>query len=574
MFKKLLSNLSFNPSLINQVAFYTKRIHKEERIRRTGFIMLTLAFAIQLFSVVSPPQPTLASSNNDLITGGVSSVAGAVQACQTNRAGYKDILEYYGISCTDVSKSTTVTLQSTDYNRQLFSMGHLAYGKAGETPVTINNNTLWFRYLWSWDTAGPSAYQALKFTNSQGVTFFILYDCGNLVSIGLPVAPPALQITKATIPDYPANGSKVSPGQIIGYRVYFSNTGGTSANSVTVEDPIPANTTATGWQGTGAANGLGINSEPFPDHPSELHAWWIYSQMPAGATNYFVDYTVRVNNVADGSSICNVAYIRSNETKIKQSNQICMTVQNQPAPVKSGPPVVVQQQPIIPPTTTIPVCRYNSSLPANSSSCKPCTASRDIEDQISCLTFAKTASNLTQHIINADGTTAQPSDKIVYTLKIINKGTTTLKGFIIQDNLSDVLDYASITDLHGGKIDTSGNINWPATDIAAGQTVERLIDIKVKDQIPQTPASTSDPGHFDLVMTNTYGNTINIKVPAGPVKAAAVAATVLPNTGPGTSIIMAAGLTMVVAYFFARTRLVAKELEIVRSEHTSTVGAF
>ena len=34
MFKKLLSNLPYNPSLIGQVSFYAKRLHAEEKIRR------------------------------------------------------------------------------------------------------------------------------------------------------------------------------------------------------------------------------------------------------------------------------------------------------------------------------------------------------------------------------------------------------------------------------------------------------------------------------------------------------------------------------------------------------------
>ena len=52
MFKKLISNLPFNPSLIGQVSFYAKRLRKEESIRRAGFGFMALAMFIQLFAVI------------------------------------------------------------------------------------------------------------------------------------------------------------------------------------------------------------------------------------------------------------------------------------------------------------------------------------------------------------------------------------------------------------------------------------------------------------------------------------------------------------------------------------------
>ena len=580
-FKKLVSNLPFNPSLIDKVSFYAKRLHKEAAVRRTGVVFLLLALAVQMFVVISPPQQTLlASPNNDLIDGGIGSAADAAGACRANRAHYGDILQYYAISCDDVSRAATIPLQSTDFNRQLYSMGRQAYGKAGETPTTINGTTYYFRYLWSWDTGGASNYQALKLTSDNGETFYILYNCGNLVHVGLPTAPPALQITKATIPGsgYPTGGATVTPGQIIGYRVYFSNTGGSAANTVFVEDPIPANTTWTGWQGTGGTTHLGVDSGAFPGHAAgTLHAWWGFGQMPAGATNYYVDYTTKVNNVPTGTSICNVAFIRSNEYPIKQSNQICMTVQAPQPPIPGHPnppsPPPPPPSPVIPPPTVTPMCQFNPSLPQNSPACKPCANSQNIQDILSCLIYSKNATNITQHIANADGTTAQAGDKIEYTLTIKNPAKTKMPKFTIQDGMGDVMDYADITNTHGGTVDSFGNVSWPAIDIAAGQTVQRVIDVTVKNPIPQTPSPPSDPAHFDLVMSNTYGNTIVIRVPGSPIKTIAVVTTTsLPNTGPSSSLFAGVGLVIVVGYFFARSRLMAKEIDLIRQEYVTSGG--
>ena len=88
----------------------------------------------------------------------------------------------------------------------------------------------------------------------------------------------------------------------------------------------------------------------------------------------------------------------------------------------------------------------------------------------------------------------------------------------------------------GGTKDANNIVVWAKQDIAAGATATVQITIKVKDPIPQTPVSSSDPEHFNLIMTNVYGNTINIKLPGSPEKQVEMAAATLPNTGPGETL--------------------------------------
>ena len=110
MFEKILSVLPYNPSMANQLRFYSRRMREESAIRRTGMIFIVLAFMIQFIAVFSPPQPTTASSNNDLINGGISSAADARANCQRNSEDYKEILAYYGIQCEAFNGADTVTL--------------------------------------------------------------------------------------------------------------------------------------------------------------------------------------------------------------------------------------------------------------------------------------------------------------------------------------------------------------------------------------------------------------------------------------------------------------------------------
>ncbi len=442
MFKKLLSNLPFNPSLIGQLSFYTKRLHQESRVRAIGLVLLVLTMLIQLFAVVSPPQPTLAVSDNDLIKGGFTSQTQAVNTCNGNTGNYKTIMSHFGVSCSDIARASTTTIHSTDYGRQLYSMGRIPYGKAGETTVNIGSINYYMRYLWSWDTHGSaSSYKTLVGKNSKGVTFLILYGCGNLVIIGPPKAPPA---------------------------------------------------------------------------PKDVCS--------------------------------NIAGIQTD----KKQCDICKNVKG------------IQ--------TNKKQCDVCPKIPGNQTSksqCLPCQKSQGESDGIACVVLSKAASNLTLGIQNANDTTAKPGNQIVYNLNAANTGKTGV-AFIVQENLADVLEYADVTDTHGGILNADTKvISWPPVVIPSKQAISRQVTIKVKDPLPQTPRSTSNPGSYDLLMTNVYGDTINIKLPKSPIKRTEEVAKSLPNTGPGAVIIIAFSVTALAGYFFARSRLMAKEMDIAKVDFTS-----
>lgn len=450
MFEKLIAALPYNPNLLHQLAFYGKRMRQEQAVRRVGLLFIVLAFFIQFFAVISPPQPSVASSTNDILNGGFSTKTEAVGACHANTQNYSKILTFYGISCTDVANASTTTLTSTAQSNTLFSMGRLPYGAknassgkvTSETPVQISGvGTVYLRHLSSFDTGPSSSYQALQGVNSTThKTFYLLYNCGNLVFVGLPTVAPKLKPVTPT------------------------------------PTPMP------------------VTSLPVP---------------------------------------------------------------------KPVTPVA----PKIP--TPIVLCQYNASLPSSSPDCKPCDKSISSADTLACVSFSKSASNTTTGIKDANNTVAHAGDTIVYTLYAKNSGKAVVKAFVFQENLSDVLDYADVVDLSGGTKDSENVVTWPTEDITAAATASKTITVKVKTPVPQTPVSSSDGGHFDLTMTNVYGNTVNITLPADVTKTVEVAAAVLPNTGPGTSLFGAAAIVVLAGYFFSRARLLATETSIAIQDNNS-----
>ncbi len=430
MFNKLISNLPFNPSLIGQVSFYARRIRQEASLRRLGFLFIALSMIVQLVAFMAPPEPTMARSGNDLIPGGVSSKEQLVEYCNTNAYRLGEILRNFGINCGQVANGQVGSIRSTDYNRALYSMGRLPYGKTGETEVPVAGVGMFYmRPLWSWDSGAYSTYTALTGRTESGMVFMLLFSCGNLVTVGLPQPPPP---------------------------------------------PPPP---------------------PTPEPVCPLDA------------------------------------------KILQKDARCTP------------------------------CPYNPHILKDNPACKPCDKSQSTNDNIACIILSKSAQNVTENGKDANNTTAKAGDTIQYNLSAQNTGKGTVKAFVVEENITDVLDYADIVNLHGGTLDSEHIVRWPATDIKPGETIKKVLTVKVKDPIPQTPASTSNPGTFDLNMTNVYGNVINIKLPPTVIKTTEQVTKSLPNTGPGTSLLIGFIITAGAGYFFARSRLIAKELTIIKNDY-------
>lgn len=436
MFRKLISNLPFNPSLIGEVAFYYMRLKREEGLRRFGLVLIVLSFMVQSFAVIVPPQPTLAESANDIIEGGFDNRDQAYLHCLDTNKDFGQILAHYRVTCDILAGARTRMLRSTEYDKQLYSMGRKQKGDpiartgkpSNEYPVTINGGTYWMRYLWAFDTRSYSDYRVLEMGNLDGKTIFILYDCGNIVTV-----------------------DKYSP-------------------PVPKQEPEP---------------------QPKPQQEPEPEP----------------------------------------EPEPQPEPEPKPEPQQEPEPVPEPKP-----QPVVIPTSPQ-------------------------------LVYEKTASNLTRNIDDANGTQAKPGDTIAYTLTVKNTGNGDANNVDIEEDLTDVLEYASLVDDDGGRLSSDNVLRWPDADIAAGSSVSKTITVKVDDEIKATPTSTSDPSSYDLIMTNVFhDNTVNIKLPPPIGKTAEIITQELPKTGPGESMLAVTAITVVVSYFAARTHLLRKETQLVRTQ--------
>ena len=105
---------------------------------------------------------------------------------------------------------------------------------------------------------------------------------------------------------------------------------------------------------------------------------------------------------------------------------------------------------------------------------------------------------------NLDATVVPASreDYITYTLSVVNTGNAPATSYVISDDLSNVLTYASVVDTNGGTVNGSV-ISWPSLTVPAGSSVQETFRVRVNYFLPSAS---------NLSMTNTFGNTVTIQI--------------------------------------------------------------
>ena len=172
MFRKLISNLPFNPSLVSQVSFYTKRVQQEASVRRMGFGLIALAMFIQMFAVIAPPERSLAASDNHIING-LRTRTDILTAWDGAGSDIPAIYGKFGLTRADIAKlpmSPNTTLKSNsgpDYwtigRNSLSNYANVNYlYKLTEVALTVSpTTTVYMRQLRAWDIRNPfNTYQA------------------------------------------------------------------------------------------------------------------------------------------------------------------------------------------------------------------------------------------------------------------------------------------------------------------------------------------------------------------------------------------------------------------------------
>jgi hypothetical protein len=143
MYKKLLRNLPFNPSLIGELSLYGQSLRREKRIRGIGLAALVLALIIQVMAAALYPLASQTISRNDVFPGGIASPDEAARLCRENTYDLEIILSELGANCDQLDgASVSHQLQPPD---TLMAVGRLPYADPDELALPIGDTTYFAR---------------------------------------------------------------------------------------------------------------------------------------------------------------------------------------------------------------------------------------------------------------------------------------------------------------------------------------------------------------------------------------------------------------------------------------------
>jgi len=197
-----------------------------------------------------------------------------------------------------------------------------------------------------------------------------------------------------------------------------------------------------------------------------------------------------------------------------------------------------------------------------------CELTDTITAQNAIISLSKAVSNTTQKINDANGKTAKGGDELEYVLTVSNSGTANAENYVIDsDNLNDVLEYADLVTYNDAIYDKiNQRLTWASTTIPSGASVTKKFTIRIKNPVPSTPPALSDRTSYDYKLRNVFGNEVVINLDKPITGATYQTINSLPNTGPGASLFISMLGLLFVGYFYFRSRLLAKEINIFKNE--------
>lgn len=584
MFKKLVSNLPYSPTLIGELGFYAKRLRKEEATRRLGLIFTALALVVQSLSVFSPPESANAANLSDLIHGGIHTKSQLLNAWDTNRQGYRELLEHAGISRENLvaAKDGYAYSRTNGQDNGWVNWSRISRGgnKYNESSFTVGNQNIYIRSLAAFDSGkftrgNGSAYPSFVGKTNSGEDFIIMKGCANIA------------MKKRFTSDKPIKVCELNTRTVVTIRSSQYDKGKHSSNLADCQ-PKPIQVCDLATRTMIEIDERDFNQQKYSKNPEDCKP---LPEPIANCSSLTLNKLSRTEvelkaaaSVQNGATIKSYTYI----IKDKSGKEIKRQTVNSGATSTSLRQTLDEGDytaEVIVSTSlgerTAEVCKtnlkiepiercpLNPGLAINDPECQPCPGDPTIwvkdEDCAAKVIGSKVATNLTAGK-PAEEVTAKASDRIEYTLTARNEGNDDAT-FTIEDNLSDVLEYGTLYDRGSGELNESTKVlSWSGVTLKPGEEQKRTYVVQLHNKISLRPQGTSDPTSYDCRMLNVYGNATEINVECPAPKVIEQIVPELPRTGAATNIIAGGLVVAVVAFLYARSRQLAKEVRLIRRE--------
>lgn len=626
MFRKLVSHISFSPTLIGELGRYAKRLRKEEALRRIGLIFTVLALVVQSFVTFAPPESANAANDSDLVHGGFKNRTAMLDACRNDTQGFRKLLDHAQITCDQLAAAKQGEIHSRVNGKDA---GWLSWNRTarlglqkGETMMMVGDQKIYVRPIAAFDvkntTGNGSYYDAFVGVNSQGKEFAIMMDCANIALKERPKSNPPIQVCELET-------KKI----ITILENQYTDTKHSKDPKACEETPQPSDISVCmlATKETVTIKETDFNDKIHSKNPKDCEVEMISVCVLANQQITTIketefnttlhsknpeDCTPKPAPAASCSSLV-VKKISRTEAELRVSaravNGATIKSYTYVATDASGKEVLRHTAPSSAPShmirhnfkndgtysihvivgtslgdqkadackdqfTVAPIerCPLNPSLPINDPNCQPCPASPDLwvkDTNCSAKVIRhKAAANLAEKA-DAQTVVAKADQRIEYTLTVKNEGLAEAT-FAIEDELADVLEYASLFDQGGGTLDKqTKTLSWGDVTLQPGEQQERSYVVRLASIISPMSRGTSDPTSYDCRMVNTFGNTVEIDVDCPTPKVIEQVVPELPRTGAKGNMIFGSIVLAVVTFLYFRSRQLEKEVRLVRREVTA-----
>lgn len=179
---------------------------------------------------------------------------------------------------------------------------------------------------------------------------------------------------------------------------------------------------------------------------------------------------------------------------------------------------------------------------------------------------SKTATSASRGFVDASSEKAYANDQISYTIAVENAGLE-MRTIKIEDYLGDVLEYASVINNGGGILNKeTKTLYWPEIALGPKSKQTRTFIVRLLNSIPATAHGKKNSTSYDCIMTNTFGNSVNVSVDCPMPKIVESIATELPKIGLIENIIFSVIVLFISSYFYLRNRQMKKEIQLIRKD--------
>ncbi|MFC2454065.1 MAG: hypothetical protein ACFNUB_03170 [Candidatus Saccharibacteria bacterium] len=227
MFRKLVGNLSFSPSLVGRLSNYAKSLKKQKKMRLIAVYISILALFLQMFGIILSKNNNILTHESNILYGGVMSKEDFIRRYKQNDLSIRALLSSIGISKNNIETANSENILP-NHHIYKYHIARVALPNISNKYYSIPglDTTL---YVSKIDTINNTEPALLGVASSIG-NFAILLNSGDILTENLPknaydLYPNNVDI-KTTINNNSAQDYKnttISPNSLINYTIDVKN---------------------------------------------------------------------------------------------------------------------------------------------------------------------------------------------------------------------------------------------------------------------------------------------------------------------------------------------------------------